>query len=1032
MKLLINITKMKKLKLLMMLLLLGVTSVSFAQTQISGVVLDDANVPLPGASIIEKGTSNGVVSDFDGNFTISITDGTALEISYIGYETKEILLDGSSNYSIQLGESSTSLDEVVVIGYGSVKKSDLTGAVASIGSEQLTEQRKTDLGQAVRGTVAGVDVRRLNSKPGSPLSIRIRGNTVITNNNQANKDGQSDDVTEDLSRPLYVVDGIFLDNINLLNPSDIKQMDILKDASATAIYGSRGANGVVIITTKNGIEGKTQFSYDASFGISTASNLVDTMSGDDYVSFIDSSLRAEQWKAQWLDSSTPNPVAADYNNYSINRATEFFDNGETDNIANGRYFDWVDYITRTAIQSSHTISMSGGQNGLIYSSSIGYLKDEGVVGNDQQYERYTASTSLSKKINRLTIGLRAYLSYSEQESGSRELFRSAYRLPVTTDPYEDNGDLILYPDDEDQRFINPYYEVNGAWKVNQRILNVISNFYIQYEAADWLNLKSTFSPNLSSTRNGEHRGLLTKAARNDPSRTRAYFGTDLRNSYTWDNTVDFNFDITENQKLSTTLIASVYYNQLEGNNIETRNVPDFNGFYNTGAGTDIREYSSYFQKESTASVAGRLNYNINDKYLFTFTGRYDGASKLAEGNKWNFFPSAAFAWRASEEQFLQNADWLSNLKFRLSYGQSGNYNTVGPYQSFAFLNDANYLFGDALNNGNIVSGLSNNQLTWEVSDEINFGLDFGLFNNRINLSLELYDKTTNGAIFSRDLLSLTGFDSAIGNFGSMKNSGIEVSLNTKNIQTDNFSWNTSLNFARNKNEILKLEGDLDLQVFGTHSALIVGQPSDAIYSYEKLGIWQIDEAAEAAIYNAVPGEYKFKDQNNDGVLDAVNDKVVIGTTAPDWTGGMTNTFKYKNVDLSVMMYTRQGIFGHSEFHQHHNINASETRFNKINTSYWTPDNPTAENPLPGVTPTVGEYWFEDMSFVKIGNIGMGYNFPSSLLDKFKMSSARLSVDVQNPFTFTDYEGPDPETALQNSYNMSFQTMTTLLGLKLAF
>ncbi|MEO9891389.1 TonB-dependent receptor [Aurantibacter sp.] len=1022
---------MKKLKLLMALLALGVSSVSFAQTQITGVVLDDTNVPLPGASVIEKGTSNGVVSDFDGNFTISVTDGTTLVISYIGYETKEVLLDGSSNYSIQLGESSTSLEEVVVIGYGSVKKSDLTGAVASIGSEQLTEQRKTDLGQAVRGTVAGVDVRRLNSKPGSPLSIRIRGNTVITNSNQANADGQSDNVTEDLSRPLYVVDGIFLDNINILNPADIKQMDILKDASATAIYGSRGANGVVIITTKNGIEGITQFSYDASFGVSTATNLADTMTGDEYVAFIDNNLRAQQWKAEWLNSSTPNPTAADFNNYSINRNQSFFDNGETDNLANGDYFDWIDYITRTAIQSSHTVSMSGGQNGLVYSGSIGYLRDEGVVGNDQAYERYTASTSLSKKMNRFTIGLRAYLSYSEQERGSRELFRSAYRLPVTTDPYEDNGELIFYPDNEDQRFVNPYYEVNGAWKVNQRILNVISNFYVQYEAADWLNLKTTFSPNLTSTRNGEHRGLLTKSARNDPSRTRAYYGVDLRNSYTWDNTADFNFDISEKQKLGATLIASVYSNQLEGNNIETRNVPDFHGYYNTSAGTDVRQYSSYYEKETTASVAGRLNYNINDKYLFTFTGRYDGASKLAEGNKWNFFPSAAFAWRASEEQFLQNADWLTNLKLRLSYGQSGNYNTVSPYKSFAFLNNTNYLFGDDLVNGNVVNGLSNPELTWEVSDEINLGLDFGMLNNRVNFSLELYDKTTEGAIFSRNLLNVTGYESAVGNFGSMKNSGVEFTLNTKNIQTDNFSWNTNINFAKNKNEILKLEGDLDLQVFGRHSALIVGQPSDAIYSYEKLGIWQIDEAAEAAVYNAVPGEYKYKDQNNDGILDAANDKVVIGTTAPDWTGGMTNTFRYKDIDMSVMMYTRQGVFGHSEFHQHHDTNG-ETTFNKIDTSYWTPDTPNAENPLPGIGPALGEYSFEDMSFVKIGNIGMGYNFPDSVLDRLKMTSARLSVDVQNPFTFSDFNGPDPETGLQNSYDMSFLTRTTLIGLKLAF
>lgn len=1019
-----------KLKLLMLTLALAITSGTMAQTQITGVVLDDQNVPLPGANVQEKGTTNGVVTDFDGNFNISVTDANAtLVVSYIGFETKEINLDGSSTYSVQLVTSSTGLDEVVVIGYGSVKKSDLTGAVASISAESITEQRRTDVGQAVRGVVAGVDVRQLNSKPGSPLSFRIRGNTVLTNSNQANRDGQSDIVTDDVTRPLYVVDGIFLDNINLLNPADIQQIDILKDVSATAIYGNRGANGVVIITTKNGIEGKTQFTYDATFGISTTNNLVDTMSGDRYVDFIDDSLRAEQWRADWLSGGSP--TIDDWNNYPINRAGDFFDNGELDNVANRNYFDWVDYITKTAVQTSHTVSMSGGDNGLVYNASIGYLSDEGVVGTEA-YERYTSSLSLSKRLNKFTIGLRAYLSYSEQETGSRELFRSAYRLPTTADPFDDNGDLLLLPDEEDSRFINPFYEIQGSWKVNQRILNIISNFYVQYEANDWLTLKSAFSPNITTTRNGEHRGLLTKAARNDPTRTRAYYGVDWNNSYTWDNTADFKFDITEGHRLNATLISAIYYQQLEGNQIETRNVPDFNGFYNTQAGTDIRENSSYFRKETTASFAARLNYNVQDKYLLTLTGRYDGASKLAAGNKWDFFPSAAFAWRASEEAFLQDVDWLNNLKLRVSYGRAGNYNTVSPYDSFALLNDSNYLFGNTLSNGNTVSSFTNANLSWEVSDEFNFGVDLGIISNRVNLSLEIYNKTTKDAIFDRDLLSLTGFGSAVGNFGSVRNKGVEFSLNTRNIQTDNFSWNTSLNFARNRNEILELDGDLDLQLFGDYSALIVGQPTDVIYDLELEGIWQVDEAAEAATFGAVPGEYKYKDQNGDGVIDRVNDRVVIGTTAPDWTGGMTNTFTYKDIDFSVMMYTRQGVFGHSEFHQHHNPDASETRFNKINKSYWTPLTSDSNTPLPGVRPSFGDYWFRDMSFVKIGNIGLGYTFPRSLLDKFKMSSARLSIDVQNPFTFTDYEGPDPETGLQNSYNMSFQTVTTLIGLKVSF
>lgn len=1022
---------MEKLKLLLIALLIGFTSSAWAQNSVSGVVTDSQGMPVPGVNVTVKGTSTGAATDFDGNYLIKASTGDVLVYSYLGFKTRELAYAGQSTLNVKLEEDASQLDEVVVVGYGSVKRSDLTGAVASVSAATLTEQKKTDIGQAVKGQVAGVDVRALSNKPGAALNIRIRGNTAITND-IAGRDGLSDDATADRSKPLYVVDGVFFEDINILNPADIQQMDILKDASATAIYGSRGANGVVIITTKNGIEGKTVFTYEATLGVKTVTNEPDYFNGDEYVSFVEDVIRSREWGKLFTNGT---PTIDDYNNIDVSSLIDNeiqTTNEEASNVANRRYTDWIGDYQKTGIQTAHNLGMSGGSNGLVYNTSLGYLSDEGVIGIEG-YERYNLSASLSKKVSdKVTVGVKAYLAYSEREEGSRELYRSTQRLPPTVNSRDTDGNLILFPDDQDTRFVNPYYDANGEWTVNTKSMNVIANVFLNYKPVEWINFKSQFSPNVRNTRFGEYRGLYTKSSRNDASRIRAYYNTSFDTSYTWDNIADFNFDITEGHSLKATVISSLYYYQTETSKIETRDFDtDAYLFYNTGANNDdIRSADTYYEKQSLASFAGRLNYNILDKYLFTFTGRYDGSSKLAVGNKWAFFPSAAFAWKVSEEKFVENADWLSNLKLRISYGEAGNDTSVEPYDSLAFLNDNDYVFGGSYSSGVTVAGLNNYDLTWERSKEYNFGADLGVIDNRVRLSMELYSKTTVGSILERTLSPITGFSVATGNYGSVRNSGVELTLNTRNIQTDNFSWNTSLNFARNKNEILELEGELDSYTYGNHGVLRVGEAVDAIYGLEEVGIWQLDEAAEAISYNSLPGRYKFKDQDNDGVIDS-DDKVVLGQTSPDWTAGMTNTFTYKNLDLSVMVYTRQGSFGHSEFNSLSTPwNGDDAKFNKVDTDYWTPNNTDSENPALEYGANDGWY-YTDFDFVRVGNIGLGYNFTDNVLDKLKMSNLRLSLDVQNPFTFTDYYGSDPETGLQNNYNGGYLTQTVLFGLKLS-
>ncbi len=1025
---------MEKLKLLLMAFLLAFSFTTWAQEDVSGVVTDVQNLPVPGANVIIKGTSIGASTDFDGNYQIKANSGDVIVITYLGYKAQEITYTGQSPLNVQLEEDASQLDEAVVIGYGSVKRIDLTGAVESLSADDLTEQKKTDIGQALQGRVAGVDVRMLSNKPGAPMSIDIRGNSVI-NNNDRGRDGLSDNPDNDLSKPLYVVDGVFFDNINILNPADIQQMDILKDASATAIYGARGANGVVLITTKSGIEGKTVFSYEGTLGTRSVTNAPDFFNGDEYVDFVGKVVRSREWGRLFNGGGTG--TVDDYNNLILDLSGELrTQNEEADNVANRRYTDWIGDYQKTGLQTSHNLAMSGGSNGVVYNASLGYLKDEGVIGIEA-YDRYNLSAAITKKVSdKFSAGVKAYLAMSERETGSNELFRTTLRLPPTVNSHDSDGSVILFPDDQDGRFLTPYYEANSpsSWTTNTKTLNVIANVFLNYKPTEWLSFKTQFSPNIETERYGSQFGLLTKSARNAPSRTRVYYDTGYKTAYTWDNIVDLNFDLTEDQNLKATLISSVYRNQMEGSNIHTRNFDtDAYGFYNAQAGLDVRNYGTSFYKETLVSYAGRLNYNLLGKYLFTATGRYDGSSKLAVDHKWAFFPSAAFAWKASEEEFLQNEDWLSNLKLRLSYGESGNDSPVSAYSSLAFLSSANYPFGSTHSNGVQVSGLPNYDLTWERSKEVNFGIDLGILDNRVRFSMEIYRKETVDALLNKTLSDITGYGSSTGNYGSVENKGIEVTLNTVNVQTNKFSWSTNLNFAKNKNEILRLDGDLDKIVNQrNHQVLEVGQPVDAIYNYEVEGIWQIDEAAEAMAFDGSrPGNYKYRDINNSGTRDE-GDKKVLGSISPDWIGGMTNTFTYKNFDLSVNMYTRQGSYGHSEFYGHFAPHSGDdAKFNGFDLDYWTPNNQDAKYPaLEYGAP--GEWYYEDFSFVKVGNIGLGYNAAPGLLETLKMSSLRLTLNVQNPFTFTDYKGPDPETGLMNSYRGGYMNKTVLFGLKLSY
>jgi len=1021
---------MKKLnfKFLMLALLIGLSSNTWAQTlEVSGVVVDDQNVTMPGVSVIVKGTTTGTVTDFEGEFGITVPAGTEILVfSFVGCETQEITLDGkTTSYQVKLATSTIGLNEVVAIGYGTVKKSDLTGSVTSVGAKQLAKANKVDAVSAMQGQTAGVVIQRTDNKPGAGgYNIRIRGASTINTNQTANQGGFTPG-----QNPLFIVDGIFVDDISFLNPADISRMDILKDASATAIYGSRGSNGVVLIATKRGKSGKLKVNYSNYFGVKQAYNLPSIFNGAEYVDFIKDVAVGREFTSGNLGYR-----ASDVD------ITDFFDAEEQQNVADGVDTDWVDLLLKTGFQTNHTLGLSGGNENTTYSAGLAYTKDNGNV-EGEDYTRYNIRGSLKSDLNDwLNVSISNYVTTAIQNTGSWEAFRSAYRLKPIGRPYNDDGSLRFFPTEKETQITNPLFDTKNITR-ETKFLQYIGDIALTIKPFKGMTVTSKFSPNMKYTRYGEYRGLYSKSVSGNASNRRAQVNNSNYFSYSWDNI--FNYKYSQGiHAFNVTGVMSRFLERSEGYYTQVRNfTTDAYSFYNLGAGTDIRDVSSDFVKQTLESYTGRLNYSLMDKYLFTVTGRYDGASMLSEGNKWAFFPSAAFAWKMMDEDFMQNQELLSNAKLRLSYGKTGNNGQGGgltPLSSQSFLGSSATNLGDVSTSALYITNLANPDLTWEETTEVNVGIDFGFLNNTINGSIDVYNRKNTNIIFGKDLPAVTGYSTIFENIGESTNKGIEISLNTVNISTENFRWTTNFNFASNKNTLDKLYGDQDITfgINGTSLIHRVGESIGSIYDYEFDGIWQLEEVAEAAVYGQLPGQVRVSDLNNDGKIDADNDRKVIGQVTPKWTGGITSSMNYKNFDFSFAVNISQGNMYRSNFHANYAWGWSSQpnrTFNGYNTDYWTPENQSNNYHQPG---NAGQYGsaiqYKDVSFTKVGYITLGYKLPSDLLGKIKVNSLRVYATVQNPFIFTDYDGWDPESAGRNQWGAAFMSRTIMAGVNLNF
>jgi len=1012
---------------------------------IHGVVSDEIGEPLPGANVVVKGQGAGTSTDIEGRFTLTVpSNGKVLVVSYLGYETIEIPIN-KQTFDIRMKTLATELDELVVVGYGVRKKSDLTGAISSVSAERIASVGTSSLMAALQGANPGVDIQTSSTRPGASFTMKIRGQNSINSGN-----------------PLFVVDGIVVSDIDYLNPNDIEKIDILKDASSTAIYGSRGSNGVVVVQTKNAqnVTSRLSISYDGFTGTRQLARIPDFMDGREWIDYRTSMYYTWNATKGVYELTSSNQAAVTQNSKLVHTALYEED-----------YTDWLDLGTQDGKQQSHSLNINGQSGDISYNASIGYQTEDGNFLLEK-LDRYNMKGSVDHKANKyFSSGVNIMLSHQVVNTGSQYGYRDLLRIPVVLKAYRDNGELIDQPGikaeiDGDGNFTsaaNPITEIQSGSNEPRRF-DVLGSLYAQLTPLDGLSLKSTISPRLRRVRTGYYREKNSNRTVNQ-----AQTSNTENFDYTWDNVLNFSRKFAEKHNVNLTLIHSMYKTTSETLAVYAENFPYDSQWYNIFNGeVKSGSSSSGYSQTTLLSYAARLNYDYEGKYLLTGTIRYDGSSKLA--NKWAAFPSAAVAWRISEEDFVKdNVQWLSNLKARLSFGYSGNNNGVSAYGTQVSPNTSSNVYYDF--GGSAVTGFAtgtpvNTALTWEKTRELDFGLDFGILKGRLSGSIDLYDKLSEGLLMSRSLTWESGVASMTDNIGSVSNKGIEVSLNAWIVRSRDFEWNTVINYAYNKNAIVSLYGKKE-DVIG--EARFIGEPINVIYDYKVNGLYTqaewaaLSEQQRKDLGATSPGYPKTIDIDGDGVL-TTDDRIILGQVDPKWTGGLTSNMRFRGFDFSFNIYTRQGTMINDAFLQEFSPDANNQRGRpKINLDYYIPGGvPRFDWSQEFTTDASGQKWavwgtstettnathptnsfrgsfygsngsYQDASFIKVRNITLGYSLPKSLIAKAYLTQARIYFNVLNPFTFTDYIGWDPEyatTSLQNGNGPS--SITYQVGVNLKF
>lgn len=1021
-------------KILTILILMISISVFSQEKTYSGIVKDATGYPAIGVAIVVKGTNNLTVTDIDGKYFIKAIKGATLIFSYIGMETAEIKLGDQQTMNITLKNKDTQLDEVVVVGYGTVKKSDLTGSVSSLKGEELTKMGTVGIDQALAGRVAGLVVTQGSGEAGTGSSIKIRGISSLNG-----------------SEPLYIIDGVPIDNtsvgglgdqdmassalspMSLVNPSDIESIEVLKDASATSIYGSRGANGVIMITTKKGKVGKGIIAIDFESGSTTVPNFIDLLDSNQYTI-----LREEAWKN--AGNLTPrNQIRLDSANAGLLKTT-----------------DWQKSIIHTGSQTNTNLNFSGGSKEMRYLISNNVIDIKGII-DGTNYQRITSRVNLDANVSeKLRVGTtinyaRVKNNQSAISTGVNNLRGATSAISRALNAAPTTG-LLADDNDEGIQLWTPLTAL-AANRYNNVMTQLVANMYLQYDFTKALNFKSTFAYQERNTaqRYYQYNVLPNNVAEGGRAKT----GDTRVSSTTFANTLNYNKKIKEHA-INALLGQSMESNVTEGVFVSNYGFAnDLLTYYDPGsAAFKDPDKMTYFDTH-LASFFGRINYSYKNKFLLTFSGRFDGASKFAENNKWAFFPSGAISYKLSEEKFIKNINSISELKLRLSYGTSGN-QAISTYQSLDQYASGLTPFNESTTTIYYQSQLPNPDLTWETTTQLDAGIDVGFFKRKLTATFDYYNKLTDDLLFTGNRIPVqSGQTTFTQNYGSLETKGYEAAINAHIITKKDFSWTIKGNFSAGKTKVKEMASNNLFSgwnpgyIPGGTQRLIVGEEIGTFFGYKRAGIAQFNDfvefqgltneqsiakynAAPNATYNFVsgysggqpeattrkrPGEQLYEDIDGDGKISAT-DRKIIGQAQPDFTFGIDNSFTFGNVDFSFFIDSQQG----GELANVQNIDLLNFKVDQqglaLVSDRWTPENPSTVWPRVdfnnGVNRLFSDRFIEDASFVRLQNITIGYNLDSDLIKKLKISSLRFYISGSNIYMWTKYTGFTPDVSLMGS------------------
>ncbi|MCD8041738.1 MAG: TonB-dependent receptor [Tannerellaceae bacterium] len=953
----------------------------YAQTiELTGQVVDRDGEPVIGANIKIKGTTTGTITDLDGHFNLPVTSESILEVSYIGYITQNIPVGQNRVLRIQLQEDALSLDEVVVVGYGTMKKSDLTGSVASANLKDFEKSPNTNLASSLQGSVPGLNIGQITAAGTTP-SISIRGTNTLSGNKDV----------------LIVLDGIiYTSSLSSINPADIESVDVLKDASATAVYGAQAANGVLLITSKKGKKGKTRISFNTSYSVSNPTKNFRPMNRNEYLSWVTGFYYDRAYEGP--DYKTPNPDfrVADYLPDAIMR-----DNTQSDGIAPYDY-SWWDEGTRTGYIQENKLSVSGGNEGVSYLLSFSNTNQEGFILNDD-FRRNSIRMNIDLQPYKwLKLGVQAFGSFVNQDGAEPGIWALITQSPLIT-PYDDNGDLRPYP--FNTLDTNPFMgsNISDRERHNYFFANIYTEINLPVKG---LSYRFNFGNNYRIDeyyRASEYGASLTGEAY---KRHRSHY------DYTFDNILNYNREFGDHS-----IGATLLYGVTERKEDYTDAISD--GFSRLTLGyNSLQQGQNQYTNSNAWSEAllyqmARVNYKFRNRYLVTATVRRDGFSGFAENNKTAVFPSLALGWVLSEEKFF-NVSWVDHLKIRTGYGISGN--QTERYKSLARVNaEAGYVFGDG---GSSVirqelTSLQNPNLKWEKTAGFNAAVDFNLLNNRLNGTLDLYRSTTKDLLYDIALPTITGFSQISTNIGKIRNQGIELTLNSRNIVTKDFEWSTTFNISSNSNKIISLLGK-DSNGDGKEDDLIasnlfIGESTTAIYGYIIDGIWQVDDDIPTGYH---PGNYKLRDVTGEGEI-TPEDRVILGREDPAYSFGIMNRFVYKDFSFSFFINSIQGgkngyLAANSETLQRNDNSLRWNRISEMAADYWSPDNPNATYSRSISASTIDQTNYQSRSFVRLQDITLSYNLPKVWLKTIGIDNLNVYVNGKNLLTFTKWKGWDPE------------------------